>query len=63
MAKIRKDIKTLVNKEIEATDEWSIFEYRLVPCYNFDVEVVAAFFRYRLYRNEMYILLVKTMYR
>ena len=22
-------------KEIEATDEWSIFEYRLVPCYNF----------------------------
>ena len=31
--------------------------------YNFDVEVVAAFFRYSLYRNEMYILLVKTMYR
>lgn len=22
-------------KEIETTDEWSIFEYRLVPCYNF----------------------------
>ena len=22
-------------KEIEATDEWSVFEYRLVPCYNF----------------------------
>ena len=22
-------------KEIEATDEWSIFEYKLVPCYNF----------------------------
>jgi hypothetical protein len=22
-------------KEIEVTDEWSIFEYRLVPCYNF----------------------------
>ena len=22
-------------KEIEATSEWSIFEYRLVPCYNF----------------------------
>ena len=22
-------------KEIEATDEWSIFEYRLVPCFNF----------------------------
>lgn len=22
-------------KEIEVTSEWSIFEYRLVPCYNF----------------------------
>jgi predicted DNA-binding transcriptional regulator YafY len=22
-------------REIEITDEWSIFEYRLVPCYNF----------------------------
>ena len=22
-------------KEIETTSEWSIFEYRLVPCYNF----------------------------
>jgi predicted DNA-binding transcriptional regulator YafY len=22
-------------KEIETTDEWSIFEYRLIPCYNF----------------------------
>ena len=22
-------------KEIEATDEWSIFEYRIIPCFNF----------------------------
>lgn len=22
-------------KEVETTDEWSVFEYRLVPCYNF----------------------------
>ena len=22
-------------KEVETTEEWSIFEYRLVPCYNF----------------------------
>ena len=22
-------------KEIETTDEWSVFEYRIVPCYNF----------------------------
>ena len=21
-------------KEIETTDEWSIFEYRIVPCFN-----------------------------
>ena len=22
-------------EEVETTEEWSIFEYRIVPCYNF----------------------------
>ena len=28
-------IKVYSQKEIEATDEWSIFEYRIIPCFNF----------------------------
>ena len=53
-------------KEIETTDEWSIFEYRLVPCYNFYQQLLWHREKLELIepstvRNELISVLMKMM--